>query len=110
MKTIATTAATLALAIAAFASPASAKVEQVSITVEFADLDLTSEAGLQQLESRLDGAINMACGRPDMKVRASIRAVRQCRADMGAKADIVLADIAERPERYAKAHTITVRG
>lgn len=59
------TFATAALAIAAIAMPLSAAQasEGSSVTVSYADLDLSSEAGRDVFDRRIDRAIESVCGR-----------------------------------------------
>ena len=102
-----TTAA--ALSLIAIAAPAAAKTEAVSVTVNLDNFDLTTPTGLEALEKRFAGRVNLACGRADMKSRASVRAVKQCRASLSEKVAIAIAEIAENPTRFAQVEQITVR-
>ena len=90
------------------ASPAFAKTQAVSVTVDLAQFDLSNEAGLEALDKAFTARINRACGQADMKSRASVRAVRQCRASLSQKATLAIADITRNPERLASAQKITV--
>ncbi len=56
---ISTALATIALAVTA--APAAA--EPISVRVGFADLDITTEAGMQTLESRIENAARNLCSR-----------------------------------------------
>ena len=98
-----------ALSLITIAAPAVAKTEAVSITVNLDDFDLTTASGLEALEKRFAGRINLACGRPEMKSRASVRAVKQCRASLSEKVSLAIAEIAENPTRFAQVEEVTVR-
>lgn len=102
-----TTAA--AISLITIAAPAVAKTEAVSVTVNLEDYDLTTPTGLEALEKRFAGRINLACGRPETRSRASVRAVKQCRASLSEKVAIAIAEIAENPTRFAQVEQITVR-
>lgn len=54
-----------ALSLAAFATPASAETQSVSVT--YADLDLDSPAGMAALESRIEAAAKKICGRTEVR-------------------------------------------
>lgn len=74
MKIIATIAAAAGLAIAA---PA---IAGESITVEYKDLDLTTKAGQQTLDNRLDSAAKQVCGMNEQRTgtRIASRSAREC--------------------------------
>lgn len=76
MKFIAAIAATAGLATAA---PAFAE----SVSVEYKDLDLSTEAGQVELESRLDKAARQVCGLDDIRTGTRIRSTesRKCYTD-----------------------------
>ncbi|MEO0589344.1 MAG: UrcA family protein [Pseudomonadota bacterium] len=109
MKIIVTTAAALAFAISAVASPASAGVQPVIVSVDISDLDLSDEAAVEKLEKRLAGQIRLACGVPNTRSSRSMRAVRACRAYFNERVGVALSEIAERPERYADLEVLTLR-
>ena len=64
---------TLSAATLLFATPAVAQSEPVSVTVSFADLDLTTEAGRTRLDRRIRRAAAAVCSPPEMGVH--LRAV-----------------------------------
>ncbi|MDX2237767.1 MAG: UrcA family protein [Hyphomonadaceae bacterium] len=81
MKTV-FAAAAAALALMAFAAPASAAprgAQEVSIVVSYADLDLNHEAGARRLIQRVESAAERVCGY-DNGVRglSARRAYRAC--------------------------------
>jgi UrcA family protein len=63
-KFIITTALT-ALSLVAIATPASAETQSVS--VKYADLDLSSPAGMGALEGRIEAAARKICGRTEVR-------------------------------------------
>ncbi len=54
------TTALATLAMAATATPAAA--ETVSVEVDYADLDITTNGGMNALEERIEGAVRTICG------------------------------------------------
>ena len=65
MRKFIITSALGALSLAAFATPASAESQSVSVT--YADLDLSSPAGMATLESRIEAAAKKICGRTEVR-------------------------------------------
>ena len=68
--------------VGAIATPAAAAEdsETTSVTVTYADLDLSSDHGAATLEQRLDGAVKQVCVRPDMRNLKSMTAWEECKA------------------------------
>src|SRR5690606_5095384 len=60
-----TIAALAALSLATFSSPASA--ETTSVSVPYADLDLTKPAGVAALEGRIAAAAKQICGKVEVR-------------------------------------------
>ncbi|BBC71141.1 conserved hypothetical protein [Altererythrobacter sp. B11] len=80
-KTIITAFAALTVA-GAIASPAAAAdATAPSVTVSTADLDLSSSAGRETLESRIDAAVNNVCRRPDVRDLRANMAWEECKAE-----------------------------
>jgi UrcA family protein len=83
----------LALATAALlAAPVMAgaqQIEQRTVGVTFADLDLTTEAGRAELERRIDNAARSACamGEADLGTRVMTREKRTCYREARAQLD-----------------------
>ena len=79
MKTMLTIAALVA---ASLSTPALAQDSSpTSLCVRWADLDLTTEAGLRALDRRISNAAATACGIPSSADPVGKRAVKQCRAE-----------------------------
>jgi UrcA family protein len=80
---------------AATASPATAEPVTISRTVQTADLDLTTPAGVRVLEHRLTIAISDACGDAydfDLHGANAVRACRaEARANVAAERDRIVA-------------------
>ncbi|MGZ8282576.1 MAG: UrcA family protein [Allosphingosinicella sp.] len=72
------------IACAAFATPAAASPEQ--IPVSYADLDLTTPAGIATLDARLERAVRQVCGGTFPMSLDSRAQVRRCQAET--RADI----------------------
>jgi len=71
-----------ALAVLSLAAPATAKeIDDRSVTVTFADLDLASDAGLATLQGRVQAAVKEVCARPSIRDLAAVATWRKCRAD-----------------------------
>ena len=63
----------------ALSAPAWAKVEQVSVTVSYADLDIDSPAGRKVLQRRISRAADRICRHPSPFIPMGV--ARACRAD-----------------------------
>jgi UrcA family protein len=79
----------------ALAQPASAPNIQVSV-VRTADLDLSSEAGKRQLDQRVARAAREVCGAASDSDLEGKNDVRECRADVIAKARAQGVELASR--------------
>jgi len=77
IKTV-TFAAAAALT-AAVATPALADDQRHEAQVAYADLDLTSDAGVDRLDSRIRSAVNRVCDAGASPDRIEMRWVRDCR-------------------------------
>jgi UrcA family protein len=63
-KSIITSALTV-FSLVAVSTPASAETQ--SISVQYADLDLSNQAGTTALEGRIEAAVKRICGRPQVR-------------------------------------------
>jgi UrcA family protein len=64
-----------------------AHAQQASVSVGYADLDLTSASGVQRLDRRIDAAIRKVCGeRTGQKPLSTMLAIRRC--DRLARGDV----------------------
>jgi UrcA family protein len=76
-------AAALLAAAPAFAQEADADVLQR--TVSYADLDLSSPAGVATFDRRIDAAVTQVCGHLDRYDLAARKAIQDCRRDARSK-------------------------
>lgn len=60
-----------------FAAPVAAQEAQVAVS--YADLDLTTAAGVQTLGQRVEAGVKVVCDRPDMRELKSMLAWEQCK-------------------------------
>lgn len=60
------------------AEPRAASVQLPSIVVQYGDLNLDSERGVQQLQRRLVAAARQVCGRPDPRKLHLAEVARDC--------------------------------
>ena len=58
--------------------PAARNVETRSVTVSYADLDLTKEAGIESLYQRLRTAARQVCGSKDSRYLEDVREWQRC--------------------------------
>ena len=65
MRKFIITSALTALSLAVISTPASAETQ--SVAVQYADLDLTSPAGLAALEGRIEAAAKKICGQVEVR-------------------------------------------
>ncbi len=73
---------------------AAAQAQEASVPVGYADLDLTSEAGVARFDNRIDAAIRTVCNDfPEQRTLPTALAVRKCKRDV--RADV------ERPRQMA---------
>ena len=68
-----------ALSLNILASPALA--EEVTISIPYGDLDISSPRGIATLEGRIQRAIRTVCGKADALNSAAMRAQRRCRRE-----------------------------
>ncbi|HLG87280.1 MAG TPA: UrcA family protein [Alphaproteobacteria bacterium] len=92
-----------ALAAAAPVVAAEPAAEQQSLTVKYADLDLTREAGVSLLTARIKHAANAACGPVDFRSLREVGLFNACRdeAIKSAMAKVETAVAAARRSLYA---------
>ena len=81
----------------ALASPASAgTMEPFNSEVRYGDLNLRTEAGVTQLQRRINSAARQACGYADSRDLTASHAVARCReealADAAAKVQLAVAN------------------
>jgi UrcA family protein len=87
-----------ALAVSAAATPAAAEeFERASVTVSFADLDLTKPAGVATLQSRIRTAVKQVCSKVEPRLLRGQIAWEQCKADSLADAMEQLAALTPAP-------------
>jgi len=75
-KSIVTVLATLSVL---GAVPAAAD-DEVTVIVDYADLDLTAPAGSAALDRRIDAALDKVCDRPDLRNLKAMTAWEECKA------------------------------
>ena len=80
-----------ALTLAFVSTPAVA--EQVTVSVEHADLNLSNEKGIETLKGRLNGAINRVCGPVGFRSVTQIYRARKCRRTLRRQARMLLSEI-----------------
>ena len=84
----------VAASLVGLASPAIA--EEVTVTVSYADLDLTSSADLATLHDRLAAALRDACSKNINHKRAALQVSADCVASGLANGDKVISEHRER--------------
>ena len=68
-----------AVAVALTSIAAAPAVAQDTVAVRYGDLDLTTAAGTQILDQRLEAGVNAVCARPDIRDLKSMVAFEQCK-------------------------------
>jgi UrcA family protein len=66
-------------AAASFTAAVPAAANDTSVEVLYADLDTSSQAGVNALGKRVNAAVENACGRPDNRVIKATLAWKECR-------------------------------
>ena len=89
----------------ALTGPAFAQgTERATAEVHFGDIDLTSQAGVEQLNRRIAHAADTVCGRPDVRQLKERSAASKCResalADAAPKVELAVA-AARKGESFA---------
>ena len=79
-KSVITVLAALALSGMGAAPAAAAAEDEVSVSVDFAGLDLTTSAGNAMLNRRVDAAIKDVCAKPDIRNLKAMTAWEECKA------------------------------
>jgi len=77
--------ASIAGAATLIAAPASATGQERSVTVRYADLDLSSPAGKRALDRRIARATETVCGSYAGAGDQEAREIQECRAQIAAK-------------------------
>ncbi len=67
-------------------APTAMAAETVTVEVPYADLDLTTEAGQDSLETRISAAIKVVCAKPDMRVLKAAAAWQSCKTSAASDA------------------------
>lgn len=93
-------AALLSISIPALAEPAFSTAQ---VRVDTSGIDLTSAAGRQTLERRINTAISAMCGAPVFGTRDEADALRACRTEARAAAE------PQRRMAIAQANTVALR-
>jgi UrcA family protein len=81
MKTILILAAAAAASFAVPALAESGAFDSRTAAISFANLDLSSEAGIRELDRRIGAAARDACGTPSVADPKGRQKARACRAD-----------------------------
>lgn len=71
-------------AFAAFSLATAVRAEElnrVSVTVSYADLDVTTDAGAATLHGRIDAGVKEVCSRPSLRELKAVAAWQKCRTD-----------------------------
>ncbi len=76
----------LAAASLSLIAVAPAAAEEVHVTVSYADLDIASPAGAEQLAARLQNGIETACARPETRDLKAMAAWSECKETAKAEA------------------------
>ena len=71
----------LALSSAPAVAETPAPVVAASVTVDYADLDLTSPTGAATLDARVENAAEKVCVRPDLRDLKGMQAFETCTAE-----------------------------
>ena len=90
------TSALAALSLAAFSTPASAETR--SVQVQYADLDLTSPAGVATLEGRIEAAAKKICGRVEVRSVHDGADQQRCIRETQASVSVEIARLTGRQE------------
>ncbi len=80
-----------ALSLAAIATPASAETQ--SVKVAYADLNLSSQAGMAALESRIHAAAKKICGKVEVRQVGDGAAHQRCMDETQASASVEIARV-----------------
>jgi UrcA family protein len=99
-----------AMAFAALSSVPVAAQEPRSERVEYGDLNLSSEKGLQTLDRRLRHAIWRVCYQPNAWAIQQRKAAGKCRRDLRAKAQVLVEKVARGTVTLAGVISIKVDG
>lgn len=74
-------AAFAAVAAGLAAVPAAAETpDEVSVTVSYADLDVTHPAGAEALDKRIGAAVDKVCAKPELRDLKAMTAFEECKA------------------------------
>jgi UrcA family protein len=85
------TSALTALSLVAIATPASAETQSVKVT--YADLDLSRQAGMAELESRIHAAAKKICGKTEVRNVSDGAAHQRCMDETQASASVEIARV-----------------
>jgi UrcA family protein len=95
MRMFMITSSLTALSLVAVSTPASAETQ--SISVPYADLDLTNPAGVVTLEGRIAAAAKRICGRPDARRVHDGADHARCMRETQASVSVEIARLTGRP-------------
>lgn len=73
-------------AVAAIGFAGGAMAEEISVTVPYADLNLTTEAGAATLDARIEAAVKSVCAQPFIRDLRSMQDYDACKSAARAKA------------------------
>lgn len=82
-----------ALTVSGLTAVPAAAADEVTVSVGYADLDLTAPAGSAALDQRIDAAVRKVCAKPDMLNLKAMTAWEECKASarLGALDQLVIA-------------------
>ena len=69
-----------ALTLTGLTAVPAAAADEVTVSVGYADLDLTAPAGRAALDRRIDAAVKEVCAKPDMRNIKAMTAWEECKA------------------------------
>ena len=91
MRKFIITSALTALSLVALSAPASAETQSVKVT--YADLDLSSQAGMATLEGRIHAAAKKICGKIEVRKVGDGSAHQRCMDETQASASVEIARV-----------------
>lgn len=95
------TVSAIAAATLALSATQAAAQEPRTTQVSYADLDVTTQAGQDKLNERLDRAIGRVCYDPSARSTQQFRATRECRKELRGELDYVVAQLARGKAQFA---------
>ncbi len=95
------TISAIAAATLAFSATQVSAQEPRTAQVSYADLDVSTQAGQDKLNERLDRAIGRVCYDPSARSTKQYRAARECRKELRGELDHVVAQLASGKVQFA---------